>query len=101
MMRNLALLLSSLAERALPPDREEWGAAMGAEVEHIEEHWAALAFSLGCVSAALKERAKHVPSLAVAGLWSLAFITAASATYHLGCAVRGTGIVLGSPDPYF
>jgi hypothetical protein len=100
MIRALALLLSRIAQRALPPGREEWCAAIGAEVENVEGRLARLSFSASCLRAALKERARHGPSVALAGLWSVALLTAALALFQLGCAVRGATIVLGAPDPY-
>jgi hypothetical protein len=100
MTRRLALLLSRLARSALPPGREEWAAAMGAELEHIEGRLAPLAFSASCVGAAVRDRIRHVPSLALAGAWTVALLTATLALFQLGCAVRGTGILLGAPDPY-
>ena len=100
MIRPLALLLSRVARRAMPPGRDDWCAAIGAEIEHIEGHLAALTFSASCVRAALKERATHGPSIALAGLWSVALLTIALAIFQLGCAARGATIMLGAPDPY-
>jgi hypothetical protein len=100
MIRALALLLSRAAQRALPPGREDWRAAMGAEMEHVQGNLAQLAFSASCVRAALNERVKHPPSIALAGIWAVALLTALLALFQLGCAARGASIALGAPDSY-
>ena len=52
---SLAALLLGLARRLMPPGREEWLAAMRAEIAHLPNR-AALSWALGCVTSALKER---------------------------------------------
>jgi hypothetical protein len=84
----------------LPPGREEWGSAIRAEAEHIQELPEAIVFSVGCIGAALNERVRHVPTLTLTGLWSVALLTAGLALFELGCAARGAAIALGAPDPY-
>jgi hypothetical protein len=52
----LARLLAAASARLLPLRRADWGAAIRAEVEAIDDPHAALSFSLGCVQASLHER---------------------------------------------
>jgi hypothetical protein len=50
------LALVRLAARLLPPTRADWAAAMTAELRHCDRDADAVAWAIGCVVAALKER---------------------------------------------
>lgn len=54
--RRLSLAVVSFAAHLLPTERTEWAAAMVAEVRHCGRDGDAVAWALGCVIAALRER---------------------------------------------
>lgn len=64
--RRLADQLMIGAERLMPVDRREWSRAMRSEQVHIREEREALAFSAGCLRAAVWERLR---SLAPDSAW--------------------------------
>src|SRR5437868_15413775 len=58
--RRLALALMRCAAIALPATRADWASAMNAELDHFESDREASVWAIGCVVAALRERANVV-----------------------------------------
>ena len=78
--------LLTLAVRLLPPQRRDWGQAMLAELDQLQDRWARWRFALGCVRVALAPpRAAPPPGLVV------------QAAIVVGAAGVGLGISLVSP----
>jgi hypothetical protein len=59
MIRRCARLAVRLAARLLPPQLTDWGRAMAAEVDGIDQDRAALGYALGCLGGALHEAFVH------------------------------------------
>lgn len=59
MIRRCARLAVGLAIRLLPPQLADWGRAMAAEVDRIDQDGAALGYALGCLGGALREAFVH------------------------------------------
>jgi hypothetical protein len=78
--------LVALAVRLLPPDRGDWGQAMLAELDQLQDRWTRWRFALGCVRVGLAPpRARPGPGLVV------------RAAVVAGAAGVGLGISLVSP----
>ena len=80
--RALACAALRHASAILPPDRRDWGAAMRAELQVIEQPGPALAFAAGCLWTAIRERnatmtsaQKSIQIVAILGLTGLALAT--------------------------
>jgi hypothetical protein len=72
--------LLTAAVASLPSDRRDWGAAMLAELSHVEGQAARWRFALGCVKAALfPPRSTRTPLVVIV----LAFVITSSAAYQL------------------
>src|SRR5690242_9417867 len=69
----------------LSPQRAEWGQAMLGELAHLDGRWRRMRFALGCSGAALV-----MPpwGRAVAGLWAMVGITAASFAIYTDLTVH-------------
>ncbi len=98
MTRRGPVILCAAARHLLPPARRPWAEAMTAELSHIEDDRAALAFAAGCLRAALSERLRDADTQLHAGRWSIAVVTAFFALVQLACATRGVSVLLGAPD---
>lgn len=62
MIRWSARLVARLAAMLLPPALADWGRAMAAEVDRIDQDRAALGYALGCLGGALREAFVHPDS---------------------------------------
>ena len=96
--RRLAVVLCALACRALPLARHEWGQAMLADLDHVDDDHEALSFAGGCLFAAGIERYRDFDTRFATGLWAVALATGLCAIIHLVCAARGVAVLLGAPD---
>ncbi|HVC30487.1 MAG TPA: hypothetical protein VND24_04810 [Steroidobacteraceae bacterium] len=76
--RRWAVRLARCAASLLPADRTSWGEAMRSEVEHIDDHRAALRWAAGALAAAIAERAGALLNTRMAG-GALAFFAFAQA----------------------
>jgi hypothetical protein len=54
--RRLTLLLMRCADQLLPASRDDWAKAMRAELDHLADNRDGLAWAMGCLVAASKER---------------------------------------------
>ena len=78
--------LLTLAVRWLPPERQDWGQAMLAELDQLQDRWARWRFALGCVRVVLAPpRATPTPGLAM------------RAAVVVGAVAMGVGISLVAP----
>ncbi len=98
MTRGLPLLLCTIAARLLPASRRSWADGMIAELAHTEDDPAALRFALGCLRAAISERARDPDTQLMAGLWAIALVSAFYAVLRLACAARGMFVLFGGHD---
>ena len=98
MMLRLALVLCETAGRVLPVGRERWADAMIAELSQADDDRTALVFAGGCLIAAVRERVRDTDSQFVAGLWSIAVVTALFAVLRFACAARGVAVLVGGND---
>ncbi len=57
-MRRLAVWLTTVAGRCLPPAQRAWADAMLGELHHVDNDWEALRWSVGCVIASQIQRAR-------------------------------------------
>jgi hypothetical protein len=100
MSGRLASKLCDFAAALLPASRKGWGDAMRAELAYIGSERSALVHSVGCIMAAVKERAMDFDARFAAGIWSVALVTAALAIFHLRCAWRGLEVLMGDHDGF-
>src|SRR4051794_2652742 len=56
LIRSIAERITVHAQSLLPADKREWGAAMRAEMDHIDGHLRALRWSMGCALVCYIER---------------------------------------------
>jgi hypothetical protein len=78
--------LLTLAVRGLPPERQDWGQAMLAELDQLQDRWPRWRFALGCVRVVLAPpRATPTPGLAM------------RAAVVVGAVAMGVGISLVAP----
>ena len=78
--------LLTQAVRGLPPERQDWGQAMLAELDQLQDRWARWRFALGCVRVVLAPpRATPTPGLAM------------RAAVVVGAVAMGVGISLVAP----
>lgn len=100
-LRLIASRLARGSATLLPPGRAEWGAAMQAETNAIEEPGAALVFAAGCLWAASKERVLTMKFALKAARWLPLAMMAALAVAASLSAIRlmpthaPTALVLG------
>ena len=80
--RSLAQRLARHLQDVIPPNRRDWALGMAAELDHIEDDGAALAFAVGAVWAGYRQGARLWSNWLRLGRWSAAL---GSAT--LGLAV--------------
>jgi hypothetical protein len=62
----LARAILTRATRRLPPARQPWGAAMLAELDHIDGRFEAITWALGSLRVAWRERGRHVSAASTA-----------------------------------